>query len=125
MDSFRFNYFERKHNSDSLMFQDYDNIIRQNTERQYETAIELVACKPSSKIKSSRDQSSDKSSDWQIPSSLNDSSFKSNCCSSDFNFVKTNVVPSLRFADYKEQESLKIIPTKAKKAIIPNKINDN
>ena len=125
MDSFRFNYFVRNHNSDSLMFQEYDNIIRQNTERQYETAIELVAGKPSSKIKSSRDQSSEKSSDWQIPSSLNDSSFKSNYCSYDFNFVKTNVVPSLRFADYKEQVSFKIIPTKAEKAKIPNKINDN
>ncbi len=43
MDSFKFNYFERKHNSDSLLFQNYDNLIRQNTERQYEIAIELVA----------------------------------------------------------------------------------
>jgi len=78
MDSFKFNYFERKHNSDSLLFQNYDNLIRQNTERQYEIAIELVANLPSSRLKSSREQRSDQSSDWQIPSSLNESSFKSN-----------------------------------------------
>ena len=124
MASFRFNYFERKHNSDSLLFQNYDNLIRKNTERQYETAIELVANLSSLRLKSSREQRSDQSSEWQIPSSLNESSLQSNY-SHDFNFVKTkNVVPSLRFAEYIEQEGFKVIPKKAKNVVIPKSKKD-